>query len=195
STTSATTGRASARPPSGARCSRWWTRASARRTSASGRAGSVSAPGTSRRPPASRRACRTARRSRRGAWRASSGPKRGCVPAGSTSCGRGTTATPRASRCRSPAWRAWSTRLTGAAGRAARVPYGTPVTRGRLASIARAEAGLRALGFDELRVRHYGDTARIEVPVARLADVVDARDQVVAAVRGAGYRYVTLDLE
>lgn len=98
--------------------------------------------------------------------------------------------------------RIWSRRLglrtwdkPAAACLASRVPYGTPVTLGRLASIERAEAGLRALGFDELRVRHYGDTARIEVPVARLADVVDARDQVVAAVRGAGYRYVTLDLE
>ena len=78
---------------------------------------------------------------------------------------------------------------------ASRLPYGTPVTLKRLAAVERAEAGLRALGFAELRVRHYGDTARLEVPVDRLADVVADRQRVVAAVHGAGYRYVTLDLE
>jgi uncharacterized protein len=44
-------------------------------------------------------------------------------------------------------------------------------------------------------VRHYGDTARIEVPVDDLSRLVAVRDEVVAAVRLAGYRYVTLDLE
>ena len=60
----------------------------------------------------------------------------------------------------------------------------------------RAEAALRALGFDELRVRHYGDMARIEVPDRRAdARSSPARGDVVAAVHAAGYRYVTLDLE
>jgi len=61
--------------------------------------------------------------------------------------------------------------------------------------VARAESGLRALGFRQRRVRHYGDTARIEVPTADLARVVALRDRVTAAVHGAGYRYVTLDLD
>ena len=78
---------------------------------------------------------------------------------------------------------------------ASRVPYGTPVTLTVLREVEDAERALRHLGFDDLRVRHYRDTARIEVPLDRLADVVDLRDAVVAAVRGAGYRYVTLDLE
>ena len=78
---------------------------------------------------------------------------------------------------------------------ASRIPYGTPVTVGVLAEVEAAEAALRALGFTELRVRHYRDLARLEVPLERLADVVDRRDEVVAAVRAAGYRYVTLDLE
>jgi uncharacterized protein len=69
------------------------------------------------------------------------------------------------------------------------------VTLGRLSAVERAEAGLRALGFAEVRVRHYGETARLEVPIGRLADVVAVREQVVAAVRAAGYGYVTLDLE
>ena len=78
---------------------------------------------------------------------------------------------------------------------ASRVPYGTPVTLGVLDSVARAESDLRALGFRQLRVRHYGDLARVELDGADLARAVELRDEVVAAVRGAGYRYVTLDLE
>lgn len=78
---------------------------------------------------------------------------------------------------------------------ASRVPYGTPVTIGVLAAVERAEEGLRALGFGALRVRHYGDLARIEVPVESLEGVLDRREAVVAAVKAAGYRYVTLDLE
>ena len=78
---------------------------------------------------------------------------------------------------------------------ASRIPYGTPVTLGALASVEDAEAALRQKGFAELRVRHYGDLARIEVPEERLADVVAQRAAVVQAVRQAGYRYATLDLE
>jgi uncharacterized protein len=78
---------------------------------------------------------------------------------------------------------------------ASRLPYGTPVSVGVLASVEQAENALRSLGFRALRVRHYRDTARIEVPVEELAAVVAQRDDVVAAVKAAGYRYVTLDLE
>jgi pyridinium-3,5-biscarboxylic acid mononucleotide sulfurtransferase len=98
--------------------------------------------------------------------------------------------------------REWSRRLglrtwdkPAAACLASRLPYGTPVTLQRLATVERAEAALRSLGFRELRVRHYGDTARLEVPLDRLGDVVALRAGVVAAVQAAGYRYVTLDLE
>jgi uncharacterized protein len=76
-----------------------------------------------------------------------------------------------------------------------RLPYGTPVTMGRLRQVADAEAALHALGLVDLRVRHYGDTARIEVPIAELGRVVALRVEVVEAVHAAGYRYVTLDLE
>jgi pyridinium-3,5-biscarboxylic acid mononucleotide sulfurtransferase len=78
---------------------------------------------------------------------------------------------------------------------ASRVPYGTPVTLTVLAEVERAETALRAVGFAELRVRHYGDLARVEVPIADFDRVLARRDEVVAAVRGAGYRYATLDLE
>jgi len=78
---------------------------------------------------------------------------------------------------------------------ASRLPYGSPVSVEVLASVEHAERGVRALGFRALRVRHYRDTARIEVPVDELDAVIAQREAVVAAVKAAGYRYVTLDLE
>jgi uncharacterized protein len=78
---------------------------------------------------------------------------------------------------------------------ASRLPYGTPVSVGVLGQVAAAESSLRRLGFDALRVRHYGDLARIELPLEDLDRAIDTRDEIVTAVRGAGYRYVTLDLE
>lgn len=98
--------------------------------------------------------------------------------------------------------RAWSKELglvtwdkPAAACLASRLPYGTPVTLGRLSAVERAEAGLRALGFVELRVRHHGEVARVEVPELDLEAVLAKRADVVAAVRAAGYRWVTLDLD
>jgi len=78
---------------------------------------------------------------------------------------------------------------------ASRVPYGTPVSLGVLGSVARAESGLRRLGFRQLRVRHYGDLARIETGLDELEHVLAERQAIVDAVHDAGYRYVTLDLE
>ena len=98
--------------------------------------------------------------------------------------------------------REWSRRLglrtwdkPAAACLSSRVPYGTPVTVEVLGRIERAERALRALGFRELRVRHYGDSARLEVPLDALDAVLARRADVVRAVRAAGYSYVTLDLE
>lgn len=78
---------------------------------------------------------------------------------------------------------------------ASRIPHGTPVSLRVLEKITRAESALRQLGFDELRVRHYGDLARIEVPLAQLSRLLELRSESVAAVRSAGYRYVTVDWE
>jgi uncharacterized protein len=78
---------------------------------------------------------------------------------------------------------------------ASRLPYGTPVTFRALSQVDRAEGAVRALGFPELRVRHHGDAALIEVPEARLDDALEAREAIVAAVRRAGYSFCALDLE
>ncbi len=78
---------------------------------------------------------------------------------------------------------------------ASRIPYGTEVSVGILSRVDRAEAALHRLGLAQVRVRHYGETARIEVDLDDLALVVDRRSEIVDAVRAAGYRYVTLDLE
>lgn len=76
-----------------------------------------------------------------------------------------------------------------------RVPYGTPVTIGVLSTVAKAESVLRRLGFENMRVRHYGNTARVELDLASLHRAIELRDEIVLGLHEAGYEYVTLDLE
>jgi len=78
---------------------------------------------------------------------------------------------------------------------ASRLPYGTPVTLSTLASVGRAEAALRSLGFRQCRVRHHGRLARIEVEEDELPTALALRRRVVEEVRAAGYLHVALDLE
>ncbi|MBK8914582.1 MAG: ATP-dependent sacrificial sulfur transferase LarE [Phycisphaerales bacterium] len=77
-----------------------------------------------------------------------------------------------------------------------RVQYGEEITVEKLRRIDAAETFLRGLGFRELRVRHHGDVARIEIPAHELPRFADAalRTQVDGRLRELGYRYVTLDL-
>ncbi len=77
---------------------------------------------------------------------------------------------------------------------ASRVPYGTSVTPKLLSQIERAEAALFDLGFRELRVRHHGDVARLEVPEADLLHALQQREAITTALRATGYIYITLDL-
>lgn len=76
-----------------------------------------------------------------------------------------------------------------------RIPHGVTVTPERLRRIGDAERALRSLGFRELRVRDHGDVARIEVPPAEVAALAARRDDVARAVRGAGFRFATVDLD
>lgn len=76
-----------------------------------------------------------------------------------------------------------------------RFAYGDPITVEKLRRVSTAESGLRELGLRGFRVRHHGDIARLEIPVDRIAEVVERRDEVTAAVKAAGYAYVALDLD
>ena len=77
-----------------------------------------------------------------------------------------------------------------------RIPYGTSVTRERLAQIGGFEAALKALGFRQLRVRWHERIARIEVDLAELPTLLapGVREAIVEAGRQNGFTYVTLDL-
>jgi uncharacterized protein len=79
---------------------------------------------------------------------------------------------------------------------ASRLPYGTAVTPERLRRIEVAEAALRALGIaGNLRVRYFGELARVELDRGELAqwESPAARERLVAAVRGAGFADVEVD--
>ena len=80
---------------------------------------------------------------------------------------------------------------------ASRIPYGVEITREKLQMVEGAEGFSRSLGFRELRVRHHGEVARIEVPIAELQRVLDPgiRERLVAGFKALGYRFVALDLE
>jgi uncharacterized protein len=78
---------------------------------------------------------------------------------------------------------------------ASRVEYGRPVTREVLEQVEKAEDSLRKLGFRELRVRHHGELARVEIVRAELprALTMEMLDAITAALKEAGFQYVTLD--
>jgi uncharacterized protein len=78
-----------------------------------------------------------------------------------------------------------------------RLPYGTAVTPEALRRVDQAEAGLRGLGFRELRVRHLGETARVEIAPGEMPrlDAPGVRAAAEAAVQGAGYTQVRIDPE
>jgi len=76
-----------------------------------------------------------------------------------------------------------------------RVEYGIAITPQILTQVDRAERALRRIGFADLRVRHHDKLARIEVDENSIPAVMNRRDEIIEAVKGAGYVYVTLDLE
>ena len=80
---------------------------------------------------------------------------------------------------------------------ASRVPYNEELTEERLARVAAAEGVMRGLGLRQVRVRDYGQTARIEVELDALRDIVGEknRTRIVEELHKLGYVYVTLDLE
>jgi pyridinium-3,5-biscarboxylic acid mononucleotide sulfurtransferase len=80
---------------------------------------------------------------------------------------------------------------------ASRIEYGRPVTREHLSQVEQAEAALHSLGFPQVRVRHHGNLARIEIAVEDLprALALPTLEKITAAVKPLGFLYVTLDTE
>ena len=80
---------------------------------------------------------------------------------------------------------------------ASRIEYGRPVTRENLSQVERAEEALHSLGFQQVRVRHHGDLARIEISRDELARAlsIEVLDRITAALRPLGFVYVTLDTQ
>lgn len=76
-----------------------------------------------------------------------------------------------------------------------RVPAGTAIDPAMLRQIERAEGAVQALGFEQVRVRHHGEVARVELEPADLPRALELREQIVAGVREAGFAFVALDLE
>jgi uncharacterized protein len=76
-----------------------------------------------------------------------------------------------------------------------RVEYGIQITPMILKQVDRAEAALRRMGFDDLRVRHHDKLARVEIEPNQLPRALAQRDEIIEAVKAAGYAYVTIDPE
>lgn len=78
-----------------------------------------------------------------------------------------------------------------------RVPYGEVVTIEKLSMVDKGEIALKQLGFRQVRVRHHGDVARIEVAEEEMPRALDPEmtKRMSAVLKDAGFKYVTLDLE
>lgn len=77
---------------------------------------------------------------------------------------------------------------------ASRIPYGEPITEDKLNQIAEAERYLKELGFKQLRVRHHGDLAKIEAPLADTQLVLSHAAEITARIKQLGFHFVALDL-
>jgi uncharacterized protein len=78
-----------------------------------------------------------------------------------------------------------------------RLPYGTRVTPERLRQVDEAEERLRALGFHQVRLRHHGALARVEVDPSELPRALDPQmaERILKEIKALGFRWVSLDLE
>lgn len=80
---------------------------------------------------------------------------------------------------------------------ASRIEYGRPVTRENLSQVERAEAALHSLGLRQVRVRHHGELARIEISRPELPHALslDMFDSITQALRPLGFLYIAIDTE
>lgn len=75
-----------------------------------------------------------------------------------------------------------------------RFPTGTRIDLESMTQVEKAEAILRALGYVQYRIRHHGDLCRIEVEPGDFEKIMNERTELVATIKAAGYKFVTLDL-
>jgi uncharacterized protein len=75
-----------------------------------------------------------------------------------------------------------------------RFPYGQEITPEKLSQVAHAEEFMRREGFSQVRVRHHGEIARLEVGPEELERAFAMREEISAELLDAGFLYVTLDL-
>jgi len=80
---------------------------------------------------------------------------------------------------------------------ASRIPYGTKITEDLLQKVSSAESVLKKLGFRQVRVRHHGNIARIELPAHDIPGILDSKikNTVIKSLKKLGYIYITLDIE
>jgi uncharacterized protein len=78
-----------------------------------------------------------------------------------------------------------------------RLPYGTEVTVERLSQVEEGEEALRKLGFSQVRLRHHGELARVEIDPSELSKALDPvmAAKIVSVIKPLGFSYVSLDLE
>jgi uncharacterized protein len=78
-----------------------------------------------------------------------------------------------------------------------RLPYGTRVTPERLRQVDEGEERLRALGFRQVRLRHHGALARLEIDPSELPRALDPQmaERILKEIKALGFRWVSLDLE
>ena len=75
-----------------------------------------------------------------------------------------------------------------------RFPYGQEITPKKLAQVARAEEFMRSQGYRQVRVRHHGEIARLEVGPGEMERAFAEREEISAELKAVGFLYVTLDL-
>src|SRR5665213_427897 len=78
-----------------------------------------------------------------------------------------------------------------------RIEYGRPVTAENLSQVERAEEAMHSLGFPQVRVRHHGELARVEIARQDLPRALTLAmfDRITAALRPLGFVYITLDTQ
>ena len=79
---------------------------------------------------------------------------------------------------------------------ASRFPYGEIITREKLKAVETSEQLLFDLGFRQVRVRHHGNLARIEIDPEEMGKIMSPAvcEAIISGIQQAGFTYVTLDL-